>query len=135
MRRHHITDAKVDFDRLLDEAQSEPIGIERRGRICAVLVGLARHQVTRARRVELESELRQAREMLEKLRDFVPKDADAFLLDGDADPEDASRAMAAPPEPADAEPKPEAGPRFDEVPPRCRSTSTGCRRRRAAGAS
>jgi PHD/YefM family antitoxin component YafN of YafNO toxin-antitoxin module len=147
MRRHHVTDAKIDLDRLLDEAQSEPIGIERRGRIRAVLVGLARFEGMRARRAELESELRQARDMLEKLgyeveglrghvedlradsdhwrslaeklRHFVPKDADAFLLDddADADPPDASMALAVPPGHAAAKPEPEVGPGFDEVPP------------------
>ena len=147
MRRHHVTDAKIDLDRLLDEAQSEPIGIERRGRIRAVLVGLARFEGMRARRAELESELRQARDMLEKLgyeveglrghvedlradsdhwrslaeklRHFVPKGADAFLLDddADADPQDASMALAVPPGHAAAKPEPEVGPGFDEVPP------------------
>lgn len=66
MRRHHVTDATDDLDRLLDEAQYEPVAIERRGRICAVLVGLARYEGTRTRRAELESELRQLRDLFEK---------------------------------------------------------------------
>jgi hypothetical protein len=132
MRRHPLTEADIDLDRLLDEAQSEPIGIERRGRVRAVLVGLARYEGSRARRVELESELRQAREMLEKrdweveglrvdvedlrgdrdhwralaekLRHFVPKGADAFLLDEDDDPKDAEPEPEPEPEPGSDEP-------------------------------
>jgi prevent-host-death family protein len=111
MRSYSAKDAKNELGKLLDEAQASPVMIHKHGRAFAVVMSAAQFAADRdiwdgvnrelfaARQyaeklayevqslnslvAKLEADNSWHRDLVEKLRHFMPPGADAFLLDGD----------------------------------------------------